>query len=290
MSRWRQRWPEWSWHKRVAETHHAGRDDITAVVLAGGLGTRVRELHPDVPKPMIVVAGRPILHWITLWLAAHSIRHIVFSTGYRGEVIERWCGDGSFPGIVREVAHEPAPLGTAGGLFNALPRARRTVVVVNGDSLCFGGLAELLAVGGSPDGGKRSQAGVSRVSPALIGVPIDDSARYGSLDIGDDGCLRAFREKQPGIGRAIINAGVYRFDKAALAAHRRPAPSSIERDLIPSMLAVGVRLEVVVANEAPFIDFGTPETLATADAFLGKYGQNLPGIVGIPKHAASRGD
>lgn len=294
VSRWRQRWLDRSQHERVAEAHHtiAGHDDITAVVLAGGLGTRVRELHPNVPKPMIAVAGRPILHWITAWLAAHGIRHIVYSTGYRGEVIERWCSDGWFPSIVQEVAHEPSPLGTAGGLFNALPRARRTVVVVNGDSLCLGGLAELLAMGGSPVSEKR-RTGIPLMlhedyglSGALIGIPVDDAARYGSLDIGDDGCLRAFREKQPGMCRAIVNAGMYRFDKAALAGHHRPAPSSIERDLIPGMLTAGVRLGVIVANGAPFIDFGTPEALAAADAFLGKHGQNLSGIAGISKLAA----
>jgi NDP-sugar pyrophosphorylase family protein len=244
------------------------RHDITAIVLAGGLGMRVRALHPDVPKPMIAVGGRPILHWITAWLVAHGIRHVVYSTGYRGDLIERWCRDASFPGVLREIVHEGAPLGTAGGLFNALPRARRTVIVVNGDSLCLGGLAELVGLGECEN---------PAFAGGLIGIPVDDASRYGSLDIGADGCLLAFREKQHDRAsrQAIVNAGVYRFYTAALARHRRADPSSIERHLIPDLLAAGSRLKVVVAGNAPFIDFGTPESLAVADAFLEHHARML---------------
>lgn len=230
--------------------------EVTAVVLAGGRGTRVQALHPDKPKPMIPVAGRPILHWITAWLALHGIDDVVYSTGYRGDQIERWCADASFPSLQRRVVHEHEPLGTGGGLLNCLAAARPWVLVLNGDSLCLGGLDALLAPppGSGRDGG-------------LLGLEVADASRYGTLDLDGDGRLLAFHEKRP--GRAVVNCGVYLLRVADLLALGWRGPASMERDLFPLLLARGASLHVArLPDTTPFIDFGTPETLAIAEAFL----------------------
>mgnify|MGYP003347890137 CR=1 FL=1 len=93
-------------------------EDVSVVVLAGGKGTRLRGLFPDVPKPLVPVAGQPFLYWLTNWIAAHGPRHFVFSTGYMAEQIEAWARDGQMPGIERSCCREEVPLGTGGGLLN----------------------------------------------------------------------------------------------------------------------------------------------------------------------------
>jgi D-glycero-alpha-D-manno-heptose 1-phosphate guanylyltransferase len=229
--------------------------DVTAVILAGGRGTRIQAIHPDIPKPMVPVAGYPFLHWLTLWLVQHGIDHFVYSTGYRADVIEAWADNDAFPNVARLCRRENAPLGTGGGLFNCFDACRDWVLVANGDGLVMGGVAELLALktGSHVDGG-------------LIGISVEDAARYGSLDTDATGRLTGFREKSP--GRGIINGGVYLFRKSCLAAHFIEGASSIERDLFPALIRDGAYLQVVSPSSLPFIDIGTPETLRDAEAFV----------------------
>lgn len=230
-------------------------DDVSVVVLAGGRGTRIQAIHPETPKPMIPVLGRPFIHWLTAVLVREGLSHFVYSTGYRGEQIEDWASDGSFAGATRLTRRETTPLGTGGGLLNCIDLCRKWALVVNGDGLCLAGLGQLLALRDRPglDGG-------------LIGVHAEDTSRYGSLDIDSDGTLRAFREKEP--GRGYVNGGVYLFRTECLAELSRPSPVSLENNIIPGLLMDGARLVAVTVDEAPFIDIGTPETLAQAEAFI----------------------
>ncbi len=117
---------------------------VTAVVLAGGRGTRIRGLYPDVPKPMIEVAGKPFLHWVTAHLVRAGVRDFVYSTGYLGDQIADWCGNEDFPGVRRRACPEAEPLGTGGGLLNCLDICRDEILTINGDSLCVGGVSEIL--------------------------------------------------------------------------------------------------------------------------------------------------
>jgi len=229
-------------------------DDVTAVILAGGMGTRLRALHPDVPKPMIPVAGRPFLYWLTAWLASHGLTHFVYSTGHRAQQIESWCDGDDFPELMRLYRREKEPLGTGGGLLNCLDLCRNYVLVANGDGLIMDGIAALLSL--------RHAAGVDG---GLIGVAVEDAARYGSLAIGEEARLIGFREKVP--GRGVVNGGLYLFRTALLHAHYCAGPLSIERELIPQMIKAGVSLRVV-CPETAFIDIGTPESLSEAERFV----------------------
>lgn len=227
---------------------------ITAVVLAGGRGTRIAPLIADVPKPMVRVAGVPFLHWVTLFLARHGIADVVYATGFKGDQIADWCADGSLPGLQRRVSHEAAPLGTGGGLLQALPLCGAWVLVVNGDSLCLDGLDRLLA---APDAGTDG---------AILGLHRADASRYGSLETDARGNLTAFREKVPGAG--YVYAGMLFLRRAMLEAVWRDGPLSIEHDIMPDLLSRQARIASVLLDDAPFIDIGTPETLAQAEAFL----------------------
>ena len=235
---------------------------ITTVLLAGGLGTRIRAIHPDVPKPLIPVAGRPFLYWATAYLAHHVLRRFLYSTGYKSELIAAWCGDASMPGLAREACAEAEPLGTGGGLRNCLPRAGAWILAANGDSLCLAGLPALLA-----------HAAAGDCDAAIVGVFRADASRYGSLAVDEAGRLLAFREKAPGSG--LVNAGTYLFRKDRLAALHLPARCSIETDIFPALLAAGRRIAVIAVAEAPFIDIGTPESLADATDFVRRHAEEF---------------
>ena len=232
-------------------------EDVSVVVLAGGKGTRLKNLFPHLPKPLVPVAGRPFLHWLTRWIARHGPRHFIYSTGYMADQIENWSSDGSMPEIDRVCRREAEPLGTGGGLFNCLDLCRRWVLVANGDGLVMGGIDELLAVRmESVDGG-------------VLGVEVPDTARYGSLRIDEDCRLLEFAEKVP--GRGLINGGVYLFRKDLLERHFQAGACSIERDFFPQVLNDGAHLKVVVPDQAPFIDIGTPETVALTEDFVTRH-------------------
>ena len=227
----------------------------TAVILAGGRGTRIADLYPNLPKPLIPAAGRPFLHWVTAWIAAQDITSVVYSTGYLGEQIEDWMACSSdFPALRRSCCREAQPLGTGGAVIACLPQCGPWLLVLNGDSLILTELAQAIAncIASGCDG-------------MLLGTPVDDAARYGALHVDSQGLLAGFHEKQPGNG--LINAGVYLLRAALLADLPSGVPMSIEREVLPRMISSGARLQVR-SVAAPFLDIGTPETAGKASDFI----------------------
>jgi D-glycero-alpha-D-manno-heptose 1-phosphate guanylyltransferase len=231
----------------------------TAVILAGGRGTRIAELYPETPKPLIPVCGQPFLHWITDWLVGQGITDIVYSIGYRAGQIQAWVERARpvWPARLR-CRSEVAPLGTGGAVLECLELCGPGLLVVNGDSLTPVRLAPLL------DRGAR--AGVEGV---LLGVRMGDAARYGTLSTDAGGRLTAFAEKRPGAG--IVNAGVYLLARRLLEGIARGGPLSMEQELLPGLIARGAHLAVEVAEKAPFLDIGTPESLGQAEAFVTRH-------------------
>jgi D-glycero-alpha-D-manno-heptose 1-phosphate guanylyltransferase len=230
---------------------------ITAVVLAGGYGTRVQHLLPGVPKPMAEVAGKPFVEWVVRYLAKQGICRVVLSTGYLTEVVERHFATQSIPGVKVNCVPETKPLGTGGGFLHAARASGyepSAWLVMNGDSLAF---ADLTAV--------AAPLSDDATSGVVVGRFVPDASRYGTLGIGSAGELLRFLEKQPGSG--VINSGIYLLRHSLLTQVPDQTPLSLERDVFPSWLALGMRLQTVV-TEAPFLDIGTPESLPQAEAFI----------------------
>jgi D-glycero-alpha-D-manno-heptose 1-phosphate guanylyltransferase len=243
----------------------------TAILLAGGKGTRIASVRPDVPKPLIEVAQRPFIEWVIEQLASAGVRRFAVSIGHLADVAERHF-DRRRPhyesrGLSIETIREEAPLGTGGATAFAWDHVaargkQGPVVVANADSLVLADVAPLLARMGEPG-----------APPAgLMAVGVDDAGRFGSLDVDEPHSrLVAFREKDPAsTGAGWINAGVYTFQPEARTAFpgapgATPVASSIERDVFPTLIARGVFVHTV---RAPFIDIGTPESLAGADEWL----------------------
>jgi NDP-sugar pyrophosphorylase family protein len=232
-------------------------NDLSVILLAGGFGTRLRSLHPGVPKPMIPIAGKPFLEWVLRYWKGQGIGHAVISLGHLAAVGEQYVAERPDDGLRIDTAVETDPLGTGGAVRYAAEAAAAHLsdpfFVANGDSLVAARMEEALLWT------RRGADGV------VLGVSVPDAARYGTLIVGADNRLIRFGEKQPGAG--IINAGVYLFRRHVLDMFPRQTPLSMELDVFPALLAGGADLRVAVC-EAPFLDIGTPDSLNQAEPFL----------------------
>lgn len=231
----------------------AGLEAVTAVILAGGKGTRIAGLFPGIPKPMIPVAGQPFLHWVVRWLDQRGIGDIVLSIGHLAGAIEQWAA-GRPHGIALRIIAEAQPLGTGGAVVSSLDACRDWVLVLNGDSLVEVDLAAMVCrvLRDGLDGG-------------VVGVRVDDASRYGSLAVGSNSLLTGFAEKKAGAG--LINAGVYLFRTELLRRFPMGQALSMETDIMPALLAGGARLAVEESG-GPFLDIGTPESVVLAEDFV----------------------
>jgi D-glycero-alpha-D-manno-heptose 1-phosphate guanylyltransferase len=230
---------------------------VVAVVLAGGFGTRVAHLLTGVPKPMAPVAGRPFLEWVVRCLARQGIPKVLLSTGHLAEVVERHFRLQPVSGVITRCFPETQPLGTGGGFLNAVSLSGEKPeawLVLNGDSLVFADLKLAAAELSNP-----------AVVGVVIGCPMADASRYGTLAIGPGGELLGFIEKRP--GRGVISAGIYLLRDSLVRLFPSTLPLSFEQEVFPQLIARGVLLKVC-AVEAPFLDIGTPESLRQAESFV----------------------
>ena len=229
--------------------------DITALILAGGFGTRVKDLLGDLPKPMAPVKGCPFVEWIVRWLKAQGVRDVILSTGFRAELVEEHFSTAPVPEMNVRCITEPEPMGTGGGLAFAAAECGATPpawLVLNGDSLIFANVATVAEALGKADG-------------VMVTRTVPDTSRYGSVRADNTGRITAFEEKQPGAGQ--INAGVYLLRHEMLAGFPETRPLSLERDVFPGLLGHSGGL-MAHRVKAAFLDIGTPETLSQAEEFV----------------------
>jgi D-glycero-alpha-D-manno-heptose 1-phosphate guanylyltransferase len=208
---------------------------VEAVVLAGGLGTRLRAAVSDVPKPMAPVQGRPFLERLLDYWIGQGVRRAVLAVGYMHDTIRRHFGD-QYRGCAIAYSVEQQPLGTGGALVQALPLVQdKTFLVLNGDTYFAVPLAAL------NDFHRERRADVS------LCLFRSDNPRYTGISLARDGRVTSFS------GHGAANGGVFVFERAAAA--RLPAGvSSLENDLLPRVGAVyGCVFDV------PFVDIGLPE-------------------------------
>jgi D-glycero-alpha-D-manno-heptose 1-phosphate guanylyltransferase len=232
-------------------------NDVIAVVLAGGYGTRIKHLLNGVPKPMVSVAGKPFLEWVVRYLKTQGIKKVILSTGYLAEVVEQHFNQQPVEEVQIICCRETEPLGTAGGFLNAVHQTGESPpawLVVNGDSLVFANLTTI-----------SSYLTDTTVSGAILGLSVDDAYRYGSLVCNQASSLVKFAEKKAGQG--VVNAGVYLLRNSLLSEFPNSLPLSFEYEFFPVLLDKGIRLRVN-AVQAPFLDIGTPESLVQSEEFI----------------------
>ncbi len=230
-------------------------DGVTAAILAGGLGTRLKSVVADRPKVLATVAGRPFLAHLLDQLAQIEVRETVLLVGFAADQVRSTFGD-RYNAMRLAYSAELAPRGTAGAVRLALPHLTgKTVLLVNGDSFCD---LDLRAFG---DFHRRHRRGVS-----VALAHVDNASRYGSVQLGDSDRLVKFEEKSQHAKPGWINAGIYLIDRSLIESIAPDQPASLERDFLPAQVEVGNVYGF--RCHGGFIDIGTPESFAAAEAFF----------------------
>jgi NDP-sugar pyrophosphorylase family protein len=227
---------------------------VTAVVLAGGLGTRLRPVVSDQPKVLAPVWGRPFLAYLLDQITAAGVSRVVVCGGYLGDHLEA-AFHGSYRGAALRYSLELSPLGTAGALRMALPMLESDpVLVLNGDSFCDANLNEFYG---------WHQTRGAQASLLLAAMP--DTRRYGRVHVDPDGKVHSFEEKGDAVGQGLINAGIYLLGQDVLRGIPAHVAVSLEREVLPAW--VGRDLYAYQESGA-FLDIGTPESYASAEQFF----------------------
>lgn len=222
---------------------------VTALILAGGLGTRLRSVVGDRSKVVAEVLGRPFLSYLLDQLEEAGVRRALLCTGHLEESVRR-LGE-SHRGLSLAFSSEESPLGTGGALRKALAAADGDAfLALNGDSFCGVDLGAFWA------------SWSARESPgSLVLVRSPDPSRFGRVETDAGGRVTAFREKDDSGGPGWINAGVYGLGRSLLESIPPGRPVSLEREVLPAWIGRGLRGWRV---DAPFVDIGTPDGLALA--------------------------
>ncbi|HRH11035.1 MAG TPA: nucleotidyltransferase family protein [Bacteroidia bacterium] len=231
----------------------------TAIILAGGMGTRLREVVKELPKPMADVNGKPFLNYLFDYLHYYKTEQIILSTGHLAEKISEHFGS-SYKGVEILYSHEESPMGTGGGIRLAMEKStNETILVLNGDSFFDVDLNSFYE--------KHSDAN-AKASIALRKVK--DAGRYGSVEIDSKNNLRHFNEKKEGQSQGLINAGVYLLDRNYFFENTpKAAAFSIEKDFFGK---VNGSPEVFAFEYAGyFIDIGIPDDYLKAQHEFKKF-------------------
>lgn len=220
---------------------------MQAVLLAGGLGTRLRSVVSDRPKPMALVDGKPFMEYVIMQLKKYGIGEIIFAVGYKGSMVEEYFKDGRKLGVKVSYAYEEELLGTAGAIKNAgkLVTDDR-FFVLNADTFYQMDYSRLTKL-----------AGEQGLDMALVLRRVEDVSRYGRAELDGEGRLVSFNEKTEEKRPGTINGGVYLMRRELLA-EIPDGKVSLENEMIPKWLGEHRALGGFV-NDGYFIDIGIPE-------------------------------
>ncbi len=226
----------------------------SAIVLAGGLGTRLRSVVEDVPKPMARVGERPFLEWLLDYWIDRGITSFVLAVSYRAETIRAHFGE-RYRSASISYAIEETPLGTGGGLLRAaaLLDAHEPFLVLNGDTYFAVERSELDAFADATD-----------ADWCFSLFRTEEGGRYMGMHVEENGRIRSLRSNSAEPGR-WANGGVYRVHPRALAPFDslRERVVSLENDIFPRAVEMGQRI-FGFTSERPFIDIGLPDDYARA--------------------------
>jgi Nucleoside-diphosphate-sugar pyrophosphorylase involved in lipopolysaccharide biosynthesis/translation initiation factor 2B, gamma/epsilon subunits (eIF-2Bgamma/eIF-2Bepsilon) len=222
---------------------------LTAVILAGGFGTRLRPVVSELPKPMAPVGQRPFLEFLLDHWLEQGVGRFILSVGYLADSVIGHFGS-SYRGAAVEYVREEEPLGTGGALRLALETAEGLsprLLMLNGDTWLAASLDRLL-----------SEAAVLACPLTLVLTEVPANDRYGGVELSPDGRIRQFGLPADG-SAALINAGCYLAATEEMKKFMAPMPGkfSLENDLLPDL----ARRSLIGASvqKADFIDIGVPE-------------------------------
>ncbi len=226
--------------------------NLQAIILAGGLGTRLRPVVNDVPKCMAPVAGKPFLQYVIQHLQRQGVHDFIFSLGYMSDTIETFLAE-TYPGLHYQVIVENTSLGTGGAIRFACARAHtEDVLALNGDTLFEVEIDKIAALHWN-----------SQADCTLALKPMKNFNRYGVVETGGDQRIISFKEKQE-YATGLINGGVYLINRKKLLACDLPEKFSFEKDYLERYVAAHPFFGL--AQDAYFIDIGIPEDFEKAQS------------------------
>jgi D-glycero-alpha-D-manno-heptose 1-phosphate guanylyltransferase len=229
------------------------------IILAGGLGTRLRSVVPDLPKCMAPVAGKPFLAHVVSYFQHQGVEKFIFSLGYKHEVIQGYL-EAEYPALQKQYVIEKDPLGTGGAIQLACRQAtEKNVLILNGDTLFSIQLPALTAF---------HEQHQSHCTLAL--KPMQHFERYGVVEITDTGAIKSFQEKRY-YESGLINGGIYALQVAPFLKEGLPEKFSFEKDYLEKLYTVRPMYGVV--QDEYFIDIGIPEDFEKANRELVNSGQ-----------------
>jgi D,D-heptose 1,7-bisphosphate phosphatase len=232
---------------------------MKALILCGGLGTRLRSVVSDVPKPMAMVDGKPFLEYILSWLKNHNVQDVILLAGYKADKIREYFGN-EFNGMSLSYSIEPKPSGTAGAIKYASKKydLDKDFILINGDTYFNVELESMIDF-------HQSHSTLATIALRLS----DDISRYGIVSINDRFEITEFLEKEKSRDPGLINGGVYILNKKILDMIPEGQPYSIEREIFP-VLAQN-RLILGYPDGGHFIDIGIPKDYERAQILLPKW-------------------
>ena len=226
---------------------------MEAIILAGGMGTRLREVVTDVPKPMAPVNGKPFLHFILQWLKIYPVNKIILSVGYKSEKIVEFFGD-SFKNTPIEYMIEEGPLGTGGAVKYALQKTSGdNILILNGDTYFPIDLNKFYSFHTSNN---------NLFSVAL--KRMKNFSRYGSVECQENTILKFNEKKFSQDG--LINGGIYLAGRKFFESKKLPEVFSLEKDILEKEAGTSI-LKCIEFNDL-FIDIGIPEDYRRAESVL----------------------
>ena len=224
---------------------------MKALILAGGLGTRLQSVVSDRPKPMADASGKPFLQYLVEQLRAQGFVELVLCVGHRAQQVQGYFGDGQCLGVEIAYAVETELLGTAGAIQNAREYIDSTFLMLNGDSYLEADYRALV------DFHRDRRKCDPLVLGTIAAIAVQNAEAYGALKLDEGGAIQRFREKaRKGPGR--INAGVYVLEPDVLDFIPTGRAASIEKETFPLLLERGYHL-LGYPVDAFFVDIGTPE-------------------------------
>ncbi len=235
--------------------------NLTAIILAGGLGTRLRPVVSDKPKVLASIRGRPFIELLLEQIAAASITRAILGIGYLANQVQEHLGP-KFQNLDIDYSVETKPLGTAGALRLAIDRAEgETVLVLNGDSFCDISVSAFIAWHINKQA--RCSIALARVS---------DISRYGAVMLDSEENIAGFSEKGASSGEGLVNAGIYLIHRSIIEPLPIGQEMSLEREVFPTLLGRGF-----CGWRTPhslFLDIGTPESYQQAQTVLPSLSQS----------------
>lgn len=227
-----------------------------AIILAGGLGTRLREAVPHMPKCMAPVAGRPFLAYVIDALRMQGIQRFVFSLGYKWESIHAYLKE-EYPTLIYKNSIETEPLGTGGAIKLALQYCQtQNVLIANGDTLFEVDLLQLL-----------NMHQINKAACTIALKPMHNFDRYGVVQKEENGLVTSFQEKKF-YTKGFINGGIYLLRKDAFLQKNLPQKFSFEKEYLENYVNEHHYYSAVF--ETYFIDIGIPDDYNKAQQDLAR--------------------